>query len=106
MGSDGVPDTPSGSLQFECIAALTCWDRSQSGCGPGWDVLNCSCTQASGYWSDSTNAGELHQVRFVNFVSGATASTSKNANAYARAVRGGFWIATRSRADEFSLGVV
>ena len=59
-------------------------------CAASCTVLTCSCTQASGYWSSSTWAGDPTVAWFVHFYAGNVLANYKSPNfAFVRAVRGG-----------------
>jgi len=58
-------------------------------CFSGCSVTSCSCTQANGYWSATTDAAQPANARLVSFFNGNLGDPSKTDTFYVRALRGG-----------------
>jgi len=76
---------PCTGLSIPCVAAVFNTD-----CTLGCAATSCSCTQASGYWSATTNVTEPGFAVEAGFAIGAFAAGAPKTDAVAvRAVRGG-----------------
>lgn len=74
---------------YQCTTS-PCVDAAfNTGCVATCTVLTCSCTQADGYWSATTNAGNPGEAWDVFFTDGPVYSFFKPFSYYTRAVRGG-----------------
>jgi hypothetical protein len=75
---------PCTGLSVPCVSAAFNTD-----CTPGCTATSCSCTQASGYWSATTNVTEPGDAVEAGFAIGAFADGAPKTDAVAvRAVRG------------------
>jgi hypothetical protein len=67
-----------------CVSAVF-----NNNCTAGCSVANCSCTQASYYWSSTTYQPSPILAWNVFFLGGYVDTNGKSGNGYVRAVRGG-----------------
>ncbi len=74
---------------FPCATNPCVPPAFNTNCFSGCTVTNCSCTQANGYWSATTDAANPANARLVGFFNGNLGDPSKTDSFYVRAVRGG-----------------